>query len=666
MNDFIKNYEKRKNHLLEMFDKIASSDFVPYSNGEGVVDQSLLNIYRQQLEDNTFIVSVCGQIKAGKSTFLNYLLFKDQQILPAAATPWTAKLTRISYADETYARIHFYSRKEWEYLRKLTILGEGGEQIDYFARYLQEPVERAAREEGIYAKSLISDSPQPVILRDLATLRQYITAKGVYTPFVADVEIFLPEPQLKNVVIVDTPGINDANEARSRVTTDFINQSSAVVYLFYSTKPLDTADFKFIDRHLAGIASSKIIFASGKCDQVSDIESVTAYIDDNLRNHPELTARHFLNNGKVYPFSTAAAILNYKQLENLTLSADEKYLKRTMSSSLISNNGLINELIDAIGSQLMNDKGADVLEAAGKRILTVCQGKIGKLQAELAAKKQTLNDASLSADEIHQKLSKVKEITQNIEGLIADSISFKTDLAQRIENEIAKKKNLIRQNTQTEFDTWLYATQVKKALKFAPYELKQLLHNNTEDAIDLQFAKLYFDAINEHLSSVKSIIQEKTKELFKENKWKVIFRPAIPIAKLIEKALKRLNETTSRFENCRVRLWRVFPDDNATRANISAIAAETIESILDHFSETLSSQLSTEIDSYFIELKSEVVQRLNTYETSLSDLEENYNSWSSNTEKLQQELSGLEKQLAEHEAAFEPIKIRVDIALKTD
>ena len=46
-------------------------------------------------EQHTFSLAVIGQVKAGKSTFLNTLLFDGHSVLPQAASPKTAVLTRL-------------------------------------------------------------------------------------------------------------------------------------------------------------------------------------------------------------------------------------------------------------------------------------------------------------------------------------------------------------------------------------------------------------------------------------------------------------------------------------------------------------------------------------------------------------------------------------------
>ncbi len=69
-----------------------------------------INIEAAQQEDRNLKIAVVGQMKAGKSSFLNALLFPID-VLPKAATPMTAALTKLGYAKQPYAEIEFYSAR---------------------------------------------------------------------------------------------------------------------------------------------------------------------------------------------------------------------------------------------------------------------------------------------------------------------------------------------------------------------------------------------------------------------------------------------------------------------------------------------------------------------------------------------------------------------------
>ena len=59
-------------------------------------------------------IGVIGAVKAGKSSFLNALLFQGREVLPKARTPMTAALTKLSYSPTPKAIIHYYSQEDWE------------------------------------------------------------------------------------------------------------------------------------------------------------------------------------------------------------------------------------------------------------------------------------------------------------------------------------------------------------------------------------------------------------------------------------------------------------------------------------------------------------------------------------------------------------------------
>ncbi len=57
-------------------------------------------------------VGIIGRVKAGKSSLLNALIFEGVEVLPKAATPMTASLTVLKYADTLSAEVEFYSPKD--------------------------------------------------------------------------------------------------------------------------------------------------------------------------------------------------------------------------------------------------------------------------------------------------------------------------------------------------------------------------------------------------------------------------------------------------------------------------------------------------------------------------------------------------------------------------
>lgn len=98
------------------------SKYEPYTR---VIDEKILgdisllrdtfetDIENAKQENRVLRIGIVGQIKRGKSSFLNSLLFDGKSVLPKAATPMTAALTKISYSEQPSATVEFYSKKEW-------------------------------------------------------------------------------------------------------------------------------------------------------------------------------------------------------------------------------------------------------------------------------------------------------------------------------------------------------------------------------------------------------------------------------------------------------------------------------------------------------------------------------------------------------------------------
>ena len=57
-------------------------------------------------------IGIVGRVKAGKSSMLNSLFFGGKNVLPKAATPMTAALTKIYYSEKPTLRIHFFDEND--------------------------------------------------------------------------------------------------------------------------------------------------------------------------------------------------------------------------------------------------------------------------------------------------------------------------------------------------------------------------------------------------------------------------------------------------------------------------------------------------------------------------------------------------------------------------
>ena len=69
-------------------------------------------------EGRLLSIGIVGRVKAGKSSLLNSLFFEGKEYLPKAATPMTAALTVIRYAEKPSAEVEFFTKTDMLSIQK--------------------------------------------------------------------------------------------------------------------------------------------------------------------------------------------------------------------------------------------------------------------------------------------------------------------------------------------------------------------------------------------------------------------------------------------------------------------------------------------------------------------------------------------------------------------
>ncbi len=107
---------QRISESLEDGKKLILEDaIVDFQLSSGNLGQKLESI----MQDGRLLrLGIVGEVKAGKSSFLNALLFDGRDILPKAPTPMTAALTRISYSESPNAKVVFYNANDWDIIEQ--------------------------------------------------------------------------------------------------------------------------------------------------------------------------------------------------------------------------------------------------------------------------------------------------------------------------------------------------------------------------------------------------------------------------------------------------------------------------------------------------------------------------------------------------------------------
>ena len=235
-------------------------------------------------ENRLLKIGIVGRVKSGKSSLLNALLFEGESILPKAATPMTAALTTLSYGESLAAEVEFFIQEDLRHIQDQYSEYKTREDRLYKdflaeeqakeARSRRSPEERAssrakrAMKDGndalvaayeqydkIEKSGLnLSALEEKTVLKfaELADLRRqlddYVGATGRYMPVTKSVNIRLPQENLRDIEIVDTPGINDPVQSREARTRQHLSQCDVVLIVSPAGQFMSSVDLNLMDR----------------------------------------------------------------------------------------------------------------------------------------------------------------------------------------------------------------------------------------------------------------------------------------------------------------------------------------------------------------------------------------------------------------------------------
>ncbi|MGB3510297.1 MAG: dynamin family protein [Microcoleaceae cyanobacterium] len=164
----------------------------------------------ENLKQGRFRLLVLGDLKRGKSTFLNALI--GEKILPSDVNPCTALLTVLRYGEQKKVTIYF---KDGTIPQKLDF-------NSFKQQYTIDPDE---------SKKLQSENK-------------------LAFPNVEYALIEYPLPLLgKGIEIIDTPGLNDT-EARNKLSLSYINNSHAILFVFRASQPCTLDERRYLETYL--------------------------------------------------------------------------------------------------------------------------------------------------------------------------------------------------------------------------------------------------------------------------------------------------------------------------------------------------------------------------------------------------------------------------------
>ncbi|WP_415751702.1 dynamin family protein [Helicobacter pylori] len=332
----------------------------PFMSENAVIKAEELEKTLKELQDTNrgLKVGIIGRVKAGKSSLLNALIFEGVEVLPKAATPMTASLTVLKYADTLSAEVEFYSPKDIlelkneheRYVREFNrIVDEevkkqkeqslkrfteglarvvGGvtkgvgklinrnksteaapkenilsdeEIVKRAERIAKNELEKDARlvsshdqyekmkKSGLFNTEKLDPHIQANSLQELnQKLLQFVGANGKFMPCTKAVQISLNNPNLKDLEVIDTPGVNDPIASREERTKALLKDCDVVFIVSPSGQFLTDSDMDLFDRVSNKEGLQEIYFVASQADSavgsMSEVEKSHQHLPTAFEN----------------------------------------------------------------------------------------------------------------------------------------------------------------------------------------------------------------------------------------------------------------------------------------------------------------------------------------------------------------------------------------------
>jgi len=288
-------------------------------------------------DDNRILkLGILGRVKAGKSSLLNALVFDGQDVLPKAATPMTAALTVLQYGEETKAEVDFFTQedidnirqianryeekleniktREYEKLKKIKLKKE---KVEKLSSELEQEVKQKAsdiaqrelkiddnlssayeqyqkiKNSGVTVREL--EQYKSIAANDITEINSklfdFVGSSGKYMPFTKSVTITIQQKRLKDIQIIDTPGVNDPVVSREERTRELLKECDVVLIVSPSGQFLSSEDLELMDRITSKEGIKELYLVASQVDNQlygsekdSILSSAVAQIEAKLTN----------------------------------------------------------------------------------------------------------------------------------------------------------------------------------------------------------------------------------------------------------------------------------------------------------------------------------------------------------------------------------------------
>lgn len=300
MRKVLSEYKTRKEHVLSLFrgyDDLSDSidSLEPLS---GPFEQRA-----RQLRDDRFIIAVCGQVKAGKSTFINALI--GAELLPTHQLQKSSVLVDICSAPDWSLLVEFGDGRKRDIFKDVN--SEGAERI----KVVEEQLHKFGSLQDEYRDLPVAEIENYILSQELSTnsnlfkklvehlggvkdhdlLDQFLDERGSPGDIPVHITLSQPlmQPELSELRIVDTPGVNALGGVQDR-TYNFIEAAHATLFVHDIRNTASEPFRHFIERGLSQRSKESALLVLTHAGNFSEQEK-QGYLEQMRRDFPEFRDR---------------------------------------------------------------------------------------------------------------------------------------------------------------------------------------------------------------------------------------------------------------------------------------------------------------------------------------------------------------------------------------
>ena len=414
----------------------------------GWITQDRFQEIATKLDNDTLTIGVIGQMKCGKSTFLNSFVFEDN-ILPAATTPMTAALSVITYGKEQKIVAEFYNEDEWAEQEM-----QASRSLESVAGNTMEESKIKAAKELVEKASKLGNSLRSYLGKTqedkFENLIEYVGADGKYISITKSVTIYYPKEYLKGVEVVDTPGFNDPIVSREERTKAFLKKADVVLLMIYAGRPFDATDRDILFKNVRQCGIGKVIICINKYDipyeNGETEDTIKQYVKEQIKSACEEckddTLTDILKESEPIPLSAEMALLS--EIPSTKIDADETLkfawkrvagLFEISSPIQLREASHIDNLIGAIKQVIEKEKSKILFAKPLNAILAAGNIKKEEITKDLQENESLIQNLNTPDEELEEKLETLKRIEKRL----SRKIGYLTDDLDNVFRPIVQK-----------------------------------------------------------------------------------------------------------------------------------------------------------------------------------------------------------------------------------